>query len=61
MNEMGLKCKIRKARYRSYKGEVGRIKPNIIDRDFIATEPNLSHRCDTDKRRLGQTVSFTYC
>lgn len=40
MNEMGLKCKIRKVRYRSYKGEVGKITPNIIERNFIATEPN---------------------
>ena len=37
MNEMGLKCKIRKVRYRLYKGEVGKIATNIIKQKFIAT------------------------
>lgn len=36
MGDLGLKSKIRMVRYRSYKGEVGKIAPNIIDRDFTA-------------------------
>ena len=28
MGEMGLKCKIRKVRYRSYRGEIGKVAPN---------------------------------
>lgn len=34
---MGLKCEIRKVKYRSYKGEVGKVAPNIMERDFTAT------------------------
>ena len=37
MNETGLKCRIRKVRYRSYKGEVGKVAPNVIGRNFVAT------------------------
>lgn len=40
MDDLGLKSKIRRVRYRSYKGDVGKIAPNIIDRDFIAEAPN---------------------
>jgi len=40
MNEMGLKSTVRMERYRSYKGEVGRIAPNILNRDFHADKPN---------------------
>lgn len=36
MKSMGLKCQIRKVRYRSYKGKVGRVAPNILNRDFKA-------------------------
>ena len=40
MGTMGLKSKIRKIRYRSYKGEIGKIALNIINRNFIAQAPN---------------------
>ena len=46
MIQMGLKSKIRKVRYRSYKGEVGRIAPNIINRDFAASAPNRKWATD---------------
>ena len=39
MNELGLKCKVRLKKYRSYKGDVGRIAPNILERDFKADRP----------------------
>ena len=39
MDELGLKSKVRKVKYRSYKGEVGKTAPNIIDRDFTAERP----------------------
>ena len=34
MRSMGLYGKRRKSKYKSYKGEVGKIAPNIINRDF---------------------------
>lgn len=40
MNELGLKCLVRTAKYRSYRGKVGRIAPNILERNFKATKPN---------------------
>lgn len=40
MNECGIKCKVRLHKYRSYKGEVGKIAPNILQRDFEADKPN---------------------
>ena len=39
MKSMGLSGKRRRSKYRSYKGEVGRIAPNIINRDFGAGKP----------------------
>ena len=40
MNEMGLKCLVRMKKYRSYRGRIGKIAPNILERDFQATKPN---------------------
>lgn len=40
MNTLGLKCEIRKRRYRSYKGRIGKIAPNILKRNFHAYKPN---------------------
>lgn len=38
-NLLGLKSIIRAKKYRSYKGEHGKIAPNIIERDFKADHP----------------------
>ncbi|MDQ0922635.1 putative transposase [Pseudarthrobacter sp. W1I19] len=41
MGVLRLFCKVRrKKRYNSYKGEQGRIAPNLLDREFDATAPN---------------------
>lgn len=39
MRSMGLQGKRRKSKYKSYKGEVGKVAPNIINRDFAANKP----------------------
>ena len=39
MHNSGLKGKRPKEKYHSYKGEVGKIAPNIINRDFTTTAP----------------------
>ncbi len=36
MKELGLVCRVRMKKYRSYKGEVGKIAPNLLNRDFHA-------------------------
>lgn len=53
MNDLGLKSNIRRVRYRSYKGEVGRIAPNIIDRDFTAEAPNRKWATDVTQIKIG--------
>ena len=39
MDELELKSEVRKVKYHSYKGEVGKTAPNIIDRDFAVDRP----------------------
>ena len=40
MKELGLVCRVRMKKYRSYRGEVGKIAPNLLNRDFHAEKPN---------------------
>lgn len=46
MRREGLKCACRKVRYKSYKGEVGRIAPNLLHREFSAEAPNRKWATD---------------
>lgn len=40
MKECGLVCVIRRRKYRSYKGEIGKVSPNVLERNFDAEKPN---------------------
>lgn len=40
MNECGVKCRVRLKKYRSYKGEVGAVVPDLLKRNFMAERPN---------------------
>ena len=40
MAESGIKCEVRMKKYKSYKGEVGKIAPNLLERDFHADSPH---------------------
>jgi putative transposase len=40
MIELDLKCLVRMKKYRSYRGNVRNIAPNILQRDFTASKPN---------------------
>jgi len=40
MQNLGLKSHVRKKKYRSYKGAIGKIADNIIKRDFSSQTPN---------------------
>ena len=40
MKKLNLVCKVRMKKYRSYKGEVGKIAPNLLERDFETKAPN---------------------
>ncbi len=46
MKVLGLKCQVRIKRYRSYKGEIGKVAPNLIDRNFHADAPNQKWTTD---------------
>lgn len=39
MKELGFKCMVRLKKYKSYRGEQGRIAPNILNRKFTAEKP----------------------
>ena len=40
MKQLGLVCHVRMKKYRSYKGEVGKIAPNLLQRNFHADRSN---------------------
>lgn len=46
MKALGLKCMVRMKKYRSYKGEVGKIAPNVINRNFTAAKVNQKWTTD---------------
>lgn len=46
MKLLGLKSVIRIKKYKSYKGEQGKIAPNILERNFKATAPNQKWATD---------------
>ena len=58
MIEMGIKCQIRKVRYRSYKGEVGKTAPNIIERNFATNAPNRKWATDVTQINIGSAKLY---
>ena len=58
MRALGIKRKIRKVRYRSYKGEVGKIAPNLINRNFTANAPNQKWATDVTQINIGSTKLY---
>ena len=55
--ELGLVCRVRMKRYQSYKGEVGKIAPNLLERDFATVAPNPKWVTDiTEFSLFGQKV-----
>ena len=52
MKELGLKCIVRRKKYKSYKGKVGKIAPNILNRDFKAEAPNEKWVTDITEFKL---------
>lgn len=52
MKELALKCIVRMKKYKSYKGTVGKIAPNILDRNFTAEAPNEKWVTDITEFKL---------
>ena len=57
MKELNLFCRVRMKKYRSYKGEVGKTAPNLLNRDFHADKPNQKWVTDvTEFSLFGQKL-----
>ena len=57
MKELGLICRVRTKKYRSYKGEQGKIADNELNREFWAEKPNQKWVTDvTEFRLFGQKL-----
>lgn len=57
MKELGIICRVRMKKYHSYKGEVGKIAPNLLERNFEAEKPNQKWATDiTEFSLFGQKL-----
>lgn len=57
MRLIGVKCMVRMKKYKSYKGDVGKIAPNVLKRNFKADRPNQKWVTDvTEFAFCGQKV-----
>lgn len=57
MKQHGIVCRVRIKKYRSYKGDVGKIAPNLLERNFEANSPNLKWVTDvTEFSLFGQKL-----
>ena len=52
MKEEKLTCKVRVKKYKSYKGQEGKIAPNILNRNFEASKPNEKWATDVTEFAL---------
>ena len=52
MQQMSLKAKRKKLHYHSYKGELGKIAPNVLNRDFKTTAPDQKWTTDVTQVRI---------
>lgn len=50
--ELGLICHVRMKKYRSYKGEVRKVAPNLLNRDFHSEKPNQKWGTDVTEFSL---------
>lgn len=58
MKVLGLKCMVRIKKYRSYKGQIGKIAPNLIQRDFKSDKPNQKWTTDITEFSLFGTKLY---
>jgi transposase InsO family protein len=57
MKELGIVCRVRMKKYHSYKGEVGKVAPNLLKRNFEAEKPNRKWVTDvTEFNLFGQKL-----
>ena len=57
MGQLGLKSTVRPKRYKSYRGQLGRVAPNTLDRCFETARPNTKWVTDVTEFNIrGQKV-----
>jgi len=57
MKQEHLTCMLREKKYHSYRGEVGKIAPNLLQRDFRAEKPDSKWATDiTEFKLLGKKL-----
>lgn len=52
MNQLCIVCCVRVKKYKSYKGEVGKVAPNLLQRNFEASKPNKKWVTDVTEFNL---------
>ena len=58
MKQEGIQCLVRMKKYRSYKGQVGKIAPNLLNREFKANKPNKKWATDITEFSLFGTKLY---
>jgi len=58
MKELDLKAVVRVVKYHSYKGTVGKIAPNLLERDFKADQPLRKLTTDISQAKIGDTKCY---
>ena len=58
MKLLGLQCMVRIKKYKSYRGKIGKIAPNLLTRDFKATKPNKKWSTDITEFSLFGTKLY---
>lgn len=57
MNQAGIKCLVRMKKFKSYRGNAGKVAPNVLDRNFKADKPNQKWVTDvTEFNLFGQKL-----
>ena len=60
MRQLDMKAKRKKRHYHSYKGEVGKIAPNVIARNFKASTPNQKWTTDVTQVCIHGVKTYLY-
>jgi transposase InsO family protein len=57
MGQLGLKSLVRPRRYQSYKGSIGKVAPNLLERNFETSKPNQKWVTDVTEFNIkGQKI-----
>ena len=58
MQKLHLKSVQRRVKYRSYKGTVGKVAPNILQRNFYAEKENQKWTTDVTQINIGENKLY---